>query len=50
MIAELSGTLVDRGKDTLVVETGGVGYEVLVTQDLLEASALKEKKSTSTQG
>ena len=31
------------GKDTLVVETGGVGYEVLVTQDLLEASALKEK-------
>lgn len=43
MIAELSGILVDRGKDTLVVETGGVGYEVLVTQELLQTYALKEK-------
>ena len=42
MIAELRGVLVDKGKDTLVVDTGGVGYEVLVTQGLLNAHSLQD--------
>ncbi|HHY75233.1 MAG TPA: Holliday junction branch migration protein RuvA [Firmicutes bacterium] len=43
MIAELNGILADRGKETLVVETGGVGYEVYVTQDLLESCSPGDK-------
>lgn len=43
MIAELRGVLVDRGRDTLVIDVGGVGYEVFVTQGLLETLSLEDK-------
>ena len=31
MIARITGTLVDRGLDAVVVDVGGVGYEIAVT-------------------
>ncbi|MBI4508220.1 MAG: Holliday junction branch migration protein RuvA [Deltaproteobacteria bacterium] len=37
MIARLRGTLVERGADTVVIECGGVGYEVTVSLSTLAA-------------
>lgn len=43
MISEITGNLVDRGKDTLIVETGGIGFEVRVTQNLAGSFSLNDK-------
>jgi Holliday junction DNA helicase RuvA len=43
MISQLTGTLVDRGKDTLVIETGGIGFEVYVTEELSGAFSLHDR-------
>jgi len=39
MISELKGTVIDAGKDFLVIETGGIGFEIRVTSRLASSSS-----------
>lgn len=43
MISELAGTVVDRGKDTLIVQTGGIGFEVYVPERVCGSVAVSDK-------
>jgi len=43
MISELRGTVVDAGKDVLVIETGGVGFEVRVTPALASSVSPEDR-------
>ena len=43
MIAELRGIVVDAGKDFLVIDTNGVGFEVRVTSRLASASSREDR-------
>lgn len=43
MIAELSGRIADVGRDALVIESGGIGFEVRVTSRLASSVAKDEK-------
>ena len=43
MIAYLKGNIISRGEDFLILETGGVGYKVLVSEESLKNLSQKKE-------
>ena len=43
MISYIDGTVIDRGENWLIIETGGVGYKIFVPADTLFAAKTGEK-------
>lgn len=46
MIASLTGVIATTGKDSLVVQVGGVGFQVFVPQSLLDGSTTQGQEVT----
>lgn len=49
MIASISGNIIHKGVDHLVVETGGLGYKVFVVSDVVAKTLLEEPIKLFTQ-
>lgn len=49
MIARVSGQIIYKGLDHLVVETGGIGYKIAVVSDVIASTTLSEPIQLFTQ-